>query len=71
MKSLKQDLVGFHWSAYFEPHLPFTRVPVKLPLPLILSLLPLTISLFDCLSLSPHASQLTHPPFSVQIVNLQ
>lgn len=33
MKSLKQDLVGFRWSAFFEPRLPFTRVPVKLPLP--------------------------------------
>lgn len=31
MKSLKQDLVGFHWSAFFEPRLPFTRVPVKTP----------------------------------------
>lgn len=28
-KRLKQDLVGFHWSAFFEPRLPFTGVPVK------------------------------------------
>lgn len=31
MRSVKQDLVGFRWSAFFEPCLPFTRVPVKLP----------------------------------------
>lgn len=49
MKSLKQDLVGFHWSAFFEPRLPFTRVPVKLPLPhlpafsLSFSILPLSV----------------------------
>jgi len=53
MKSLKQDLVGFHWSAFFEPRLPFTRVPVKLPLPHLLSLyLSLSISLSFYLSLS-------------------
>lgn len=33
MRSFKQDLVGFHWSAFFEPRLPLTRVPVKLPPP--------------------------------------
>lgn len=37
MRSLKQDLVGFHWSAFFEPRLPFTGVPVKkIPLPHLL-----------------------------------
>lgn len=29
MKSLKQDYVGFHWSAFFEPRLPFTGITVK------------------------------------------
>lgn len=48
MKSLKQDLVGFHWSAFFEPRLPFTRVPVKTP-----SAPPLTFSLYLSLFLPP------------------
>lgn len=49
MKSLKQDLVGFHWSAFFEPRLPFTRVPVKLPLPQLHTLFSLSLSLSVCL----------------------
>lgn len=65
MKSLKQDLVGFHWSAFFEPRLPFTRVPVKLPLPHLLSLsLSLSfLSLFDSpLPPLPPLSSPAHPP---------
>lgn len=70
MKSLKQELVGFHWSAFFEPRLPFTRVPVKLPLPPHpppptlppVSLPPLPHSFFDWLNC---------PPSSVHIMTLQ
>lgn len=57
MKSLKQDLVGFHWSAFFEPRLPFTRVPVKLPLPHLLTFSLSSSSLYLTLPLplsSPH-----------------
>lgn len=57
MKSLKQDLVGFHWSAFFEPRLPFTRVPVKTP-----SAPPPTSSLYLFLSFPPPSSALPSPP---------
>lgn len=71
MKSLKQDLVGFHWSAFFEPRLPFTRVPVKLPLP---HLLPPSLSLFFlslCLALSPFPTLLLPSCLSAHLPTLQ
>lgn len=61
MKGLKQDLVGFHWSAFFEPRLPFTGVTVKIstwkiPLPHLLC--------SHAVYLRPHPPPPPTPPLS-------